>query len=374
MTATAIKSRKSKDLLSGTALNVGELLATLQSVGHAVGGRAASPAMRCVLVGDGKIIASNGSVRIEAACGIDSAMLLPHDRLVAILKACSPKDTITLTLDSGACLVKSSGYRWLVHTESADSFPAWKIGAVKPVARFPADQFRRMVKAVVYAVDEDACRYAVGGVCIDVTDGTVSFVATDGRRLSKVEAEVEQAVDNRQVIVPEESLEIMGKLAEGDGAVQLEVTDREIVCTIDGGPTVKSLLLTGVFPDWRRAIPDRPDAVPHVVDRDALVASVRAARVCHDDTSRGVMFSFGQKGIKLRSHSEAKGEADVHCGVISSGNCVNVKLDPAFVMQFLNALPADGDPEIKVEAVDAGAAVVMRTESYLGLVMPMSQD
>ena len=51
-----------------------------------------------------------------------------------------------------------------------------------------------------------------------------------------------------------------------------------------------------------------------------------------------------------------------------------MKLDPDFVLQFLQSLPADNEPTIDVEVVDAQSAVVMRTDDYLGLIMPLAKD
>jgi DNA polymerase-3 subunit beta len=372
MTATATKSRKSQTQQHGTELNVGELLHCIQAVGHAVHDRSPTPAMRCVLINSGSVVATNGCVRIQSRTSVGGTMLVPHARLDAILKTCDPKGSISLTATGKSCVIESSGCKWVLPTESADSFPTWKIGKPIPIARIPADQFRSMVRAVAYAADDAPGRYDISGVCVDFTDGVVSFVATDGRRLSKVEAEVDQDLDNTSVIVPAESMAIMGKLADGDGAVQLESTGKEIICTIDDGPTITSSLLNGAFPDWRKAIPDRQDAVPYVVQRDSLSSAVRAAKVCHDDTSKGVTFTFSANGIVLKSQSHEKGEATVECDIVSPGGNVSVKLDPAFVLEFLQSLPADGDPEIEVEAVTHDTAVVMRSDDFLGLVMPLT--
>jgi DNA polymerase-3 subunit beta len=355
-------------------LNVGEFLAALQNAGHAVPTRAVKPIYQSVLIRDGRILSSDGEVLIDSPCEIQATLLLPHSRLVAILKTCKADGSVTLTEDETSCTIESGGGKWTLPTEQAGEYPSWAVSGAEPVARLPADQFRRMVRAVAYAVDDESSRYALGGVCIDVQDGKVSFVATDGRRLSKVEAEVDQAVNDSQTLVPARALDIMGRLAVGNGAVQLEATGKEVVCSIDGGTTVIARLLEGRFPKWRDVIPDRPDAVPSTVDRYAMEAAVRAAKICQDDVSRGVQFSFSKDGLWLHAQSSANGEASVTCDVVSFGQAVSVKLDPDFVLEFLQSLPADNEPTIDVEVVDAQSAVVMRTDDYLGLIMPLAKD
>lgn len=355
-------------------MNVGEFLTTLQNAGHAVPTRAVKPIYQSVLIRSGRILSSDGEVLIDSPCQIDATLMLPHARLVAILKTCRLDGTVTLAAGDTNCTIESGGGKWTVPTEQPSEYPTWNVEGAEPVARLPADQFRRMVKAVAYAVDDESSRYALGGVCIDVQDGVVSFVATDGRRLSKVEAEIDQDVDDSQTLIPARALDIMGRLAVGDGAVQLEATGREVVCTIDNGTIVTARLLEGRFPNWRDVIPDRPDAVPSTVDRYAVEAAVRAAKICQDDVSKGVQFVFSQEGLWLHSQSSANGEASVTCDVVKAGQAVSVKLDPDFVLQFLQSLPGDNEPTIDVEAVDGQSAVVMRTDDYLGLIMPLAKD
>lgn len=336
--------------------------------------RAVNPIYQSVLIRDGRIVSSDGEVLIDAPCEIDATLILPHARLVAILKVCKRDGTVTLTSGATSCTIESEGGKWTLPTEDASEFPTWTVNGAVPLARLPADQFRRMVRAVAYAVDDESSRYALGGVCIDVQEGVVSFVATDGRRLSKVEAEVDQAVNDSETLIPARALDIMGRLAVGDGAVQLEATGKEVVCSIDNGTTVTARLLQGAFPKWRNVIPERNDAVPTTVDRYTVESAVRAARICQDDVSKGVQFTFANDGLWLHSQSAVNGEASVTCDVVSPGQAVSVKLDPDFVLEFLQSLPADGQPTIDVEAVDSQSAVVMRTDDYLGLIMPLAKD
>ena len=39
--------------------------------------------------------------------------------------------------------------------------------------------------------------------------------------------------------------------------------------------------------------------------------------------------------------------------------------------EWLQGLPADGEPTISVQAKDKASAVVMRADSYTGVIMPL---
>jgi hypothetical protein len=42
-----------------------------------------------------------------------------------------------------------------------------------------------------------------------------------------------------------------------------------------------------------------------------------------------------------------------------------------FVREWLSGLPADGEPTVSVQATDAQSAVVLRTDAFTGVIMPL---
>lgn len=371
--STATKERKAKARSGGITLNAVTLKAALSAVSPAVQARHAKPILANVLLADGVLTATDLEVRIDVEIDYHGPkLLLPHGRLSAILSAAGG-GAVTLTQEDSKCVVTCGNGTWTLPTEDAAEFPTWAVTGGKPVCRLPADQFCRAVAGVVYACDEESSRYALGGVCLDVHGGTVTLVATDGRRLSSVECEVDQAVDDGQTLVPARALGIMQRLAAGsEGAVQLEASGTECVMTVEG-TTVTARLLEGKFPRWRDVIPTR-DAKCTTVTSTELLSATRAAAIVTTEDSRGVQFAFNSDGIWLHGQSAVAGESSVTCPVVESGQACSVKLDPVYVRNWLTGLPADGEPVVSVEAVDHTSAVVLRCGEYTGVVMPMALD
>jgi DNA polymerase-3 subunit beta len=246
---------------------------------------------------------------------------------------------------------------------------------VAPITRLPADQFCRAVRGVVYAADNESSRYALGAVCLEVKGDEVSVVATDGRRLSLVKLEHDLAVDDSSTLVPERVMQLLARLAEraGDEAsVQLEASANTLVATI-GGTTVTARLTEGKFPRWRDVFPTR-DVEATAVARDQLLAATRAAAIVTTENSLGVDYTVSESGIWLHGQSAESGESSVTCDVVKFGVAANVKLDPRFVVQFLAGIPADEEPNVEVEAVDATSAVVLRCGEFWGVIMPLAKD
>jgi DNA polymerase-3 subunit beta len=240
----------------------------------------------------------------------------------------------------------------------------------------PADLLARAVKGVVFAVDDESSRYALGAVLIDVKGDTVNFVATDGRRLACVQCERSQNENNDELspLVPARAMAIIARLAAaaGDESVQLETSGKELVAVV-GNVTVTARLIDGRFPKWRDTLPDR-DAKATTVSRADLLAATRAAAIVTSEESKGVQFTFSNDGIWLHGQSSEKGESSVTCDVVEAGDQATVKLDPLFVQQWLGGIDSEAEPEVEVEAVDAQSAVILRCGDNTGVIMPLAAD
>lgn len=375
MTATTKERRKTRS--GGTTLSAPALKAALAAVAAAVPGKSVRPVLQNVCLSAGVLSGSDGEVRIDVELenAPDVNFLLPKDRFAAILGSFSG-DEITITPDATSCVIHAGHGKWTLPTEDVAEYPTWSVGDTKLVTRMPADQFVRAVRGVVFATDTDSSRYALGAVMVEVQGDTVTFVATDGRRLASVQCDRSQNEDSDPIapLVPSRVMAIMARIADhaGDEVVELQATTCEIVAII-GNATVTASLVEGRFPKWRDVLPER-DAKPTTVERASLFAATRAAAICSSEESKGVTFTFSNDGIWLQGRSSEKGESSVTCEIVDAGDKATVKLDPAFVVEWLNGIASDADPNVEVEAVDADSAVILRCGDNTGVIMPLAVD
>ncbi len=367
---TATKERR-KTRTTGISLPTATLRSAMATVRAAVANRSPKPILLNVLLANGGITASDLELQVSAEVPYtDAPLLLPFARLQAILGAASG-DEVTLAPSGNSCTVSVGGGTWTLPTEDAAEFPQWEPPTVKPICRIPADQFCRAVRAVAYATDNESSRFALGAVLVEVKDGTVTLVGTDGRRLSSYGIEVDQAVDDSTTLIPARAILTISSIAShSEGAVQLEATDREVVATIDG-TVVTARLVEGRFPRWRDVIPER-DAKATLVNGAELLAATRQAAIVTSEQSKGVTFAFVENGIHLTAQSAEAGQSSVTCGLLEAGQTASVALDPGFVVEFLRGV--DEAEPVEVEAVDAQSAVVFRCGDCTGVVMPLAKD
>ena len=331
-----------------------------------------------MLIADGVVSATDLELRIDYEIdAVTPAVMLPHARLSAILGAASG-DAVELTPGDTSCVIEIGSGRWTLPTEDAAEFPLDAGGESEPICRIPPDQFCRAVAGTAFAADNDSSRYALGAVLVEVVQDENNpdemkaiFVATDGRRLTRVEVEIDQAVDPSTTLIPARAIRVMASLCSGrEDAVQLERRGNDIVCSC-GGVTVTSRTMDGTFPRWRDVFPDRKVKRTEVY-AGALLASTLSAAIVTTEVSKGVTYAFADDGLHLTAKSAESGESSVRCEIVEFGQKAVTKLDPRFVAEWVETL--DPAATVAVEVVDGKSACVLRHEEASCVIMPLNEE
>lgn len=377
---TATKERKKSK--AGTSLAVADLKRALAAVAPAVPSRSPKPVLTNVLLSGETVAATDLEMRIVAPldCYDGPPMLLPHQRLTAIVGTLSDADAVTLRQDGTACVVDAGRVTYRLPIEDANEFPVASDEAAKRICVLPADQFAALMQSVKFATDNESSRYALGGVLVQYvrpieknSPGSLAFVGTDGRRLCVAEIEVGNTdIDSVSVIVPRKAVDVLCRLAKHAEEVELAHLGGELVATVDG-TTVRARLVEGRFPKWQDVEPDRT-VKPSLVVVGTLLHACRQAAICTSEQSKGVTFAFTAEGLHLTSQSAEAGQASVTCDVVEAGDACVVSLDPAYVVEWLGCGSFDMAETIEVEAESRTTAVVMRAQDNRCVVMPLAAD
>lgn len=370
---TATKERK-KRAGSGAALSAHSLARALGIVGPAVPNRSPKPTLQNVLLAGGTLTAADLELRIttplEAYDG--EPLLLPYQRLSAIVGSLHPTAEVTLLPDKSACIVRGGSGEWRIPVEDPLEFPTAETPKVQHIARLPADQFVSLMQSVKFATDNETSRYALGGVRVEWAAGMLSLVGTDGRRMCVAECEVDQATDDAAVTAPRRAVDVLCRLAKHGEEVQLSKTASELVGTVDD-TVVQARLVDGHYPKWRDVEPTRT-VTPTLVVVGSLLHACRQAAICTSEQSKGVDFVFTPEGLHLSSRSAEYGEASATCDVVQAGTACKVKLDPSYVTEWLGCGSFDSAETIEVEAENEQTAVILRAQDCRCIVMPMAKD
>jgi DNA polymerase-3 subunit beta len=395
MTATATaspKARRNRTTASGGIVLSGDRLKSIvRELAPAVPSRTPNCVLQHILFRDGLAIGTDQEIRIEVPVpeAAGETMLVPFARLAAISDTISGADEVRLSLDGSACVVESSVGTWRLPTENPAEYPAGQSKVGRPIGRLPAEQLVSLLGAVSFAVEKASSRYALGGVCVEFArgdasdpDGTITFVATDGRRMAIAEAKVgSQDLDDSQTLVPLRGVAALMRIAKNAEAVQMSATSSEFIAVVGDytegegvtGVTIRAQLVEGRFPRWRDSDKRHNVAASKVAVGD-LQHAIRAAGICTSETSKGVLLQVTPAGLHITASAAETGTASVQCALESVGHEVEIRIDPRFAAQWLSCGSFAGAEVVSIEAVSKSESFVMRLENFRTIIMPLSDE
>lgn len=125
-----------------------------------------------------------------------------------------------------------------------------------------------IIKALLLTAGKGDIRYYLNSICLDVSQGKATLVATQGHTLLAVPIEGENLIDG-EYIIDRTIFESVNPIKAGKIEFPLELSIIQEPDKIEGDKTIKGLinvtltgstsatsrLVDGRYPDWRRVIP-----------------------------------------------------------------------------------------------------------------------
>jgi DNA polymerase III subunit beta len=309
---------------------------------------------------------------VDATVSRSGPALLPAQRMRDILVA-TDSSTLDIELDAkGLLTITGERSRYTLPTENASDFPAVAAFTDERYYEVRGSRLASLIRRTAFATNEESQRNALGGVLLEMNGHTITAVATDGRRLAKMEADTVDVggcpTPTGQTIVPPKVFSVLGDL-QPDDCVQIAVRANDILIRAPRA-TIYSRLIEGRFPDWRNVMPQKLDTRIEL-PVGALAAAVRQAAICTSGESRGVEFSFAAGMLVLSAEAADVGKTHIELPISDCGT-VTITLDPHFVVDFLKVL--DPDTTAIFSMNDAEHAALFSTDDgFCYVVMPLSK-
>jgi len=348
----------------------------LQKVQHVVSTRTTLPILSNVLLvaKDGRLqftttdldVGMTGSV--EAQIEKEGATTLPAKRLVSIVRELPSNDVeVSVDAKNHAAIRSGPSFFKIIGLGEAE-FPPLPdfIGARE--FKIPQIVLRDGLKKTSYAISTDETRYVLNGIFTSFRDGKMTLVATDGRRLAMVDADLEfPAAHESDVIIPTKAVQELQRLLGDAGDVIVKLSDSQISFTV-GDNLLCSKLIEGNYPNYRQVIPgDSNERV--VIAREALLDTVRRVSLLSSEKSNSVKFVFSENRIEVTANSPDVGEAQESMDVIYQGPPMQIAFNPEFIQAPLRNLDTN---DVYLDLIDEMSPGVLRIEgTFLYVLMPM---
>lgn len=233
-------------------------------------------------------------------------------------------------------------------------------------------KLREMLQRTAFCAARDDSRQVLNGLLLQKTAGTISFVGTDGKRLAKIQAAVDEANEGSHTcIIPLKAIDEISKIIDlKDESCKLTLMEGKIAVQA-GNATLVSKLLSGQFPDSSRVIPHKI-ATPVSLHREELISLLRQVSLFTTELSSAVRFTFTNGMLHISAISSEIGEGVVSMPVNFGGEKLELAFNPHY---FLDALRHTSDETVQFSMTGPyNPGLITDSTSALFVLMPMRLD
>lgn len=239
---------------------------------------------------------------------------------------------IHVSFNGTVCTIKSGKAVFNLPAMSSDNFALLpKVGDIKPIT-IDAVRFVESANKVLYAAAQDDKRPELQGVSVEIQNEELNLVACDAYRLANVKFGVESDRELK-IIVPSGTVSILSKIVkDSNDDAQIFASNKFIMVKV-GNATLTSRLVSGIYMDWRKAIPDQI-AIDCVFEKNKIVRAIEMAQAVQSTTGKTtgcIVFEINKDIANISLKSQA-GQFEDQIEFETNGN---LKMKIAFNTKYL---------------------------------------
>ena len=297
-------------------------------------------------------------IEVEKAKG-DGSVCLGARRLVELLKAI-PDQGVTVDLNEDTLemqLTYQSGHYSFVGLP-ANQYPEFAPeSAGEPISfSIATEQMIAGLDNTMFAVSNDEYRIIMQGVLFDIAPESITFVATDTRKLVRyIDKRTAPGVTG-SCVIPSKPANIIKNVFAKDETLNITMNSRSAVIE-SGNFTFQCTFLNGNYPDYNRVIPRNNTNVLNV-DRAGLLDAVRRVAIFVEVDGGLEKFRITPESILIKSNDPSlctSAREQVPCSY--TGNELTIGFNASYLTEILNTIKS---PEVIVNLGDAGRPGVFR--------------
>lgn len=285
-------------------------------------------------------------------------------------------DKVEFILEGTNLIVKTNKTHASFATASPADFPSFP-SFNQSQKTFPLNKLKEAILRTVFAASTDEMRPVLTGVKTTIKNGRITFIATDGYRLSIEQTAFPNKQEELQTILPAQSLlEIVRAATEvkaEEVGFSIIETKNQAVFTL---PNIQifTRLIDGEFPNIEKIIPIG-FKTKVIVDKEQLTQAVKTTSLFARGAANIVKIKVEKERLRLKAVTPQLGEEEDQVEAKIEGEEVEIAFNFRFLLDLLANFP---DKELVLEASGPLAPGVFKPVtspsdggSFLHLIMPV---
>lgn len=309
--------------------------------------------------------------RVEVVCTEPGEVTVPARKLVDICREIPDKAEIEFQTVENRVEIRSGRFRSTLATLPAVDFPSVDQSSPEMSAELDSKALKKLLDKTAFAMAQQDVRYFLNGMLIELGNGHVRSVATDGHRLAMSDLEQSDLEGQvKQVIVPRKGvIEIQRLLQELEDKVSISFGSTHL-CATSTLFTLTTKLVDGKFPDYDRVIPKDGDKVV-LADKQELRQALSRTAILSNEKFRGIRVALEAGQLQLSANNPEQEEAEETVSVDYQGPSIEVGFNVSYLQDVLGVIEND---QVRITLHDANSSAVIEDpvlEDAVYVVMPM---
>jgi len=318
-----------------------------------------------------KLTATDLDIGISCVVPVDvkepGTITIPAKRFGDIIKEL-PDDSVSIEtkknnliiIETKSCQFKIMGLPY----EDFPKLPEFKEGGV---IKLEQATLKEMLALTSFAVSLDETRYILNGILFKINPTSLTFVATDGKRLAVIEKTVKHNTEkDLRMIVPLKTIQELNRNLQEEGELSMLLGNNQVLFDL-GGAVIISRLIEGEFPDYQQVVPPASENKINVGREQFLLAVRRAALLSTPDYQAVKLEVFKNKLVVSKSTPDI-GESREEVTMEYQGKELAIGFNPTYLIDVLKNLQEE---KIEFELTDTEKPGVIRIDGYVYIVLPM---
>lgn len=358
-----------------------ELLDTVNKVKSVVAAKSALPILSHILIetGEGCVRLAATDLKVSIECSVDcnverpGALTVSSQRISSMLAEMPDEDICLDLMDNNVIQITCGRIETKLFSMSPDEFPPIRdFGGIEPLV-FNQGMLRNLFFKTSFAICTDQARYNLTGLLFEISQGRLTVVATDGRRMSLASSDegVPSGIDIK-VIIPSKMIHELERLLGDEEDVKVYMDESQSAFVFNRSRLVTALI-EGNFPNYEMVVPKKHDK-EIVIDTSKFTEAMRRTRTMTNEKFNSVRMNIEPEMITLRVVTPEVGEYVEELATEYGGDPVEIAFNPEFILEVLRHISAE---KTCLVLKDGGSPGLIKpyteapVDHYLNVIMPI---
>jgi DNA polymerase-3 subunit beta len=292
------------------------------------------------------VVATDSEVELQAHAELEAPVFpriqitAPGRKLLDICR-CLPEQTLLqleVDVEANKLLLFAGRSRFSLSTLPANDFPLMGEDADSKLFTMTQQALRGLLQRTHFAMGQQDVRYYLNGMLLEVNEGVLRTVATDGHRLA-LNTLAAPVIDNTmiQVILPRKGvLELMRLLGNDESEITIGISSHHVRINASNF-TFTSKLIDARYPDYEKVLPKGGDKTI-LVAAETLKQALQRAAILSNEKFRGVRLQLRNGVMKLFASNAEYEEAEEEIHLDYQGQDLDIGLNIGYLQDVLNTV------------------------------------